>query len=75
MRGNAEASSAQASAPKKVRAPATTHTQSVPRTEGNCPVTSEAWTKMAAPMMVPTTIALAWGRPMARSSAAAGLGP
>ncbi len=64
--GTAAASSAVMSAPARVRAPATIHTASTPETEGTAPVTSEACTKIDAPMIVPTTIAVARPRPSDR---------
>ena len=41
-----------------------------PATEGTLVVTSEGCTKIEAPMMVPITSAVAWGRRMARWSSA-----
>ncbi len=43
--------------------------------EGTAPDTSDGCTKIDAPMMVPTTIAVARPRPMARTSWVAGRGP
>lgn len=34
--------------------------------DGTCAVTSDGWTKIAAPMMVPATSAIAWGSRMTR---------
>ena len=48
-------------APAIVRQPATVHAASRPGIEGTAPVISDGWTKIEAPMMVPTTIAVACG--------------
>jgi hypothetical protein len=37
----------------------------MPFMENTRPVISEGWTKIEAPMIVPTTMAMAWGNPMA----------
>src|SRR6516162_7604537 len=66
--GNADASSAQTSEPKKVKRPQIAHVQKTPLAEGTQRVISEGWTKIEAPMIVPTTIAVAWIRPMERFS-------
>src|ERR1039457_2518669 len=68
VRGKADDNSAQTSEPNKVKTPATTHTESTPGILGTCRLISEGWTKIEAPMMIPTTIAVAWRRPMGRSS-------
>lgn len=48
--------------------PEVSHTSNAPTTDGTCPVTSDGWTKIDAPMIVPTTMAVAWGWRMARWS-------
>ena len=50
----------------RVRIPAHPHTSNAPGIEGISPVTSEGCTKIDAPIIVPTTIAVAWGRRIAR---------
>jgi hypothetical protein len=42
-----------------VRRPATTHASVTPVSEGTRAVISDDWTKTEAPMMMPTTIAVA----------------
>src|SRR5437867_13100480 len=66
VRGNAEVSSAQMLAPNQVSAPATTHTSSMPPKVGNARLTSDGCTKIDEPTIVPTTIAVAWMRPIDR---------
>jgi hypothetical protein len=66
-----EASSAHTRAPKKVNAPEISQTRKTPGIEGTCPVISEGWTKIEAPIMMPTTMAVAWGRPIALLSSGA----
>src|ERR1035437_1640848 len=68
--GYADDSSAQMLAPNQVGAPATIHTTSMPPKVGAARLTSDGWTKIDAPTMVPTTMAVACGRPMERRSAA-----
>ena len=75
MRGYAAESWAQTSAPKSVRIPATIQTERTPGTEGTWRLISEGCTKMEAPMMMPTTMAVAWSNPMGRSGAVAKMGP
>src|SRR5206468_3898638 len=67
--GNADDSSAQMLAPNHVSAPAATHTSSIPPNVGTARLTSDGCTKIDAPMIVPTTIAVACGRPIERLSA------
>src|SRR5262245_56371092 len=64
--GYADASSAQISAPHSVSAPAAIHTNRMPATEGICRVISDGCTKIDAPMIVPTTIAVACVSPSER---------
>src|SRR6202035_2271649 len=66
--GNAHASSAQMLAPNQVRAPAATHTRRMPAKLGTDRLTSDGWTKIEAPTMVPTTMAVACTRPIDRTS-------
>ncbi len=51
-----------------VRAPATAQARMTPPADGTRAVISDAWTKIDAPMIVPTTRAVADGRPMTRAS-------
>jgi len=46
--------------------PAIRQTRKISPTEGTCPVISEGWKKIAAPIMVPATIAVALGRSVTR---------
>src|SRR5690242_13776162 len=55
-------------APNHVSAPATTQTISMPPKLGTARLTSEGWTKIDAPTIVPTTIAVACGSPIERVS-------
>ena len=48
-----------------VNTPAAAQTSSMPDTDGTAPDTSDGWTKIEAPMIVPTTIAVARVRPIA----------
>src|SRR3954449_7073456 len=48
-----------------VNTPAAAQTSSMPETDGTAPDTSDGWTKIEAPMIVPTTIAVARVRPIA----------
>src|ERR1051325_12144578 len=57
--GNADESSAQTSDPNKVRTPAANHTERTPGILGTCRLISEGCTKIEAPMMMPTTMAVA----------------
>src|SRR5258706_11108772 len=66
VRGNADASSAQMSAPNSVSTPANSQTSKIPETLGTRRVISDGWTNIEAPMMIPTTIAVARSRPMGR---------
>src|SRR5437867_7624042 len=68
VRGYAEVSSAQMLAPNQVSAPATTHTRSMPTKVGTARLTSDGWTKIDEPTIVPTTIAVACVRPIERVS-------
>ena len=67
--GNADASSAQTSAPNSVSTPAASQTSRMPDTDGICRVISDGCTKIDAPMMVPTTIAVACVSPSEGRSA------
>ncbi len=64
--GYAEASSAQISAPTRVSRPASVHTSTTPATERISPVITDGCTKMDAPTIVPTTIAVARTSPIER---------
>src|SRR5437763_5709563 len=66
VRGKAAASRAQISAPKSVSTPQTSHTANIPRTSGTSRVISEGCTKIDAPMMIPTTSAVARTKPIER---------
>src|SRR6185436_15762367 len=55
-------------APNQVNAPATIHTSSIPPKVGTARLTSDGWTKIDDPTMVPTTIAVACVRPIERAS-------
>src|SRR5919108_1149238 len=68
--GNADASSAQQRAPKSVSKPATIHAANTAGTEGTKRVISAGWTKIDAPMIVPTAIAVAWTKAIERFSSA-----
>src|SRR5450432_352026 len=68
VRGKVDESSAQTRDPNSVRIPATIHTASTPGTLGTWRLISEGCTKMEAPMMIPTTMAVACKRPMGRRS-------
>src|SRR5256885_14006918 len=59
LSGYTEASSAQINAPASVSSPARAHTRTTPATERISPVISEGCTKIDAPMIVPTTLAVA----------------
>src|SRR6478672_1813557 len=48
-----------------VNTPAAAQTSSMPDGDGTAPDTSDGWTKIDAPMIVPTTIAVARVRPIA----------
>src|SRR5687767_2351953 len=63
------------SAPISVSAPAHAHTISTPVVDGTAPETSEGCTKIDAPMIVPTTIAVARPSPIARMNWAEAGGP
>src|SRR5215213_3963256 len=51
-----------------VSAPAAVHTSRTPPMDGTAPDTRDGCTKIEAPMMVPTTMAVARPRPMARTN-------
>src|SRR5215472_47715 len=53
-------------APNHVSAPAAIHTSSMPTKLGTARLTSDGCTKIDEPTMVPTTIAVAWTRPIDR---------
>ena len=55
-------------APNQVSAPATIQTSSMPPKLGTARLTSDGWTKIDEPTMVPTTIAVACVRPIERAS-------
>src|SRR3982751_3417827 len=55
-------------APNQVSAPAAIHTSSMPPNVGTARLTSDGWTKIDEPTMVPTTIAVACVRPIERAS-------
>src|SRR6266850_8555027 len=55
-------------APNQVSAPAATHTRSMPAKVGTARLTSDGWTKIEEPTMVPTTIAVACMSPIERVS-------
>src|SRR6185503_10131176 len=55
-------------APNHVNAPATIHTSSMPPKLGTARLTSDGWTKIDEPTIVPTTIAVACVSPMERAS-------
>ena len=69
-RGYADDSSAQMLAPNQVSAPATIQTSSMPPKVGTAWLTSDGWTKIDEPTMVPTTIAVACVSPIVRVSLA-----
>ena len=56
-------------APNQVSAPAAIHTSSMPPKPGTARLTSDGCAKIDAPMIVPTTIAVACGSPIDRASA------
>ena len=58
-------------APASVRAPASAHARTTPPTERISPVITDGCTKIEAPMMVPTTMAVARPSPIERRSAGA----
>src|SRR5688572_15307559 len=66
--GNADDSSAQSRAPHNVSAPATSQTAKIPGIDGTCAAISEGCTKIEAPMMMPTTNAVARSGPISRRS-------
>src|SRR5215203_4801021 len=55
-------------APNHVSAPAATHTSRIPAKLGTARLTSDGWTKIEEPTIVPTTIAVACVRPIERAS-------
>ena len=66
--GNSQLSSAQTSAAQSVSQPETSHARITPRPLGTSRIISEGCTKMNAPTMIPTTIAVAAVSPMERLS-------
>src|SRR5256885_10674495 len=64
----AEESSAQMDAPNQVSAPAAIQTSSMPLKLGTARLTSDGWTKIDEPTIVPTTIAVACVTPIVRAS-------
>src|SRR4051794_1002399 len=61
-------------APNQVSAPAAIHTSSMPLNDGTALLTSDGCTKIDEPTIVPTTIAVAWVRPIVRVSCVRALG-
>src|SRR5450759_1930137 len=55
-------------APNQVSAPAAIQTSSIPLNDGTALLTSDGWTKIDDPTMVPTNMAVACVRPIDRSS-------
>src|SRR5437764_10031889 len=55
-------------APNHVSAPAAIHTSSIPLNVGTARLTSDGWTKIEDPTIVPTTMAVACVRPIERAS-------
>src|SRR5258706_10601933 len=68
VRGMADDSSAQMEAPNQVSAPAAIQTSSMPLKLGTARLTSDGWTKIDEPTIVPTTIAVACVNPIVRAS-------
>src|SRR6185312_10888482 len=68
--GNADASSAAMSAPHSVSRPDTIHTAYTAPTPGTAPVITDGCTNIEAPMMMPTTSAVAWSGVIERESMA-----
>jgi hypothetical protein len=66
--GNSQLSSAHTSAAQSVNKPETSHARITPRPLGTSRIISEGCTKMNAPTMIPTTIAVAAVSPMERLS-------
>src|SRR3954463_1438989 len=66
--GYAEESSAAISAPKSVSTPATIQTKYTAESDGTAALIADGWTKIDAPMMMPTTRAVACTRPNERRS-------
>src|SRR5438094_346640 len=73
--GYADANSAAMSAPNSVRTPDTIHTRYTAPSVGTVPVITEGCTKIDAPMMMPTTSAVAWSSVIERASMAIGYRP
>src|ERR1041385_6001901 len=71
-RGYADASSAAIRAPNRVRMPDTIHTANTPPTVGTDPVMTDGCTKIDAPMMMPTTSAVACSGVIERESMGGG---
>src|SRR5579872_6659599 len=67
--GYADANSAAISAPNKVRSPDTSQTTYTVLTDDTAPVITDGCTKIEAPMMIPTTSAVAWRSVMGRARA------
>src|SRR4026207_160582 len=72
VRGNADESSAQTSAPERLGIPATIQTKNMPGMVGTWRLISEGCTKIDAPIMMPTTMAVACNSPMGRWSRLSG---
>src|SRR5262249_17645850 len=70
----ADESSAQMLAPNQVSAPAAIQTSSMPPNDGTARLTSDGWTKIEEPTIVPTTIAVAWVSEMVRARRGSGIG-
>src|SRR5438270_9525929 len=62
--GHPAAHSAAMSDPPNVSSPAASQTPMIPTTDGTAPVTDDGCTKIDAPMIVPTTIAVACTGPI-----------
>src|SRR5262249_20848062 len=60
-------------APNQVSAPAAIQTSSMPPNDGTARLTSDGWTKIEEPTIVPTTIAVAWVSEMVRARRGAGI--
>src|SRR3954470_3164365 len=54
-------------APNQVSAPEASQTSSMPLNDGTALLTSDGWTKIDEPTLVPTTIAVAWVSPIVRA--------
>src|ERR1700674_3103861 len=68
VRGEAAVRAARRRAQNRVSAPAATQTSSMPAKVGTARLTSDGWTKIDEPTIVPTTIAVACVSPIDRWS-------